>query len=222
MGPKKIFKWSSHTPVIRSALDLVKPDLVVELGIGNFSTPHFLSSAAQKILHIENDQQWLEHVHTTFTNTDHSEFRLHWLGDHVNKSTGWNRLPADQQAQCIVYYQDLAQEIQALDLRPRLLFVDHFTCLRALAINYLGPEFDCVIYHDAETPDTYGYETIRADFADQFDHYILHTQSSWTGLLIKRDIMAADDLICNILDHAETFGQSFGIARDNFCVDRVW
>lgn len=222
MGPKKIFKWSSHTPVIQSALDLVQPRFVLELGIGNFSTPHFLASAAERILHIENDQQWLEHVQHTFTDTDHSEFRLHWLGDHVNKSTGWNRLVIDQQTECLTYYQDLAQEIHGLNLKSRLLFVDHFTCLRALAINCLGDEFDCIIYHDAETPEVYGYETIRADFADQFDHYMLHTRSSWTGCLIRKNSVTTDDLTTNMLDHAETFGQRFDVPRENFCVDRVW
>lgn len=216
MSPKKQFKWSSHNPAILTALDLLKPDFILELGVGNFSTPLLLESQAQLLWHIENDLPWLDHVQKTFATDGRSEFRHHAMGDRVNKSTAWSSLPSQSQAAQHEYYQNLADEISRLDLEPRLLFVDHFTCVRTLSINHLCPQFDWVIYHDAETPEVYGYQNIRQDFRDQFDQYTLRTASSWTGMLIRRGLMATNDLNDCIMSNCRTFGQRFGRSIDEF------
>ena len=221
MSPKKQFKWSSHNPAIVTALDLLMPDFILELGVGNYSTPLLLRSQAQLLWHIENDLPWLDHVQQTFDTDNRSHFRHHAIGDHVNKSTSWASLSSQSQADQHEYYENLADEIGRLDRGPRLLFVDHFTCVRTLSINHLAPQFDWVIYHDAETPEVYGYQNIRQDLRDQFDQYLLRTASSWTGMLIRRGMTAAEQLDDRIMANCHTFGKKFGRSIDEFQLVRA-
>lgn len=221
MSPKKQFKWSSHNPVIMTALDLLRPSLVVELGVGNFSTPLFLASSATKIWHIENDRPWLDHVLEHFKVDDRSDFRYHEISDRVNKSTAWSTLPTDLQAAQHTYYTGLAHEISQIDITPRLLFVDHFTCVRTLSINLLANQFDWVIYHDAETPEVYGYQEIDRDLGHDFDQYELRTSSSWTGMLIRRDRIDSSQLHARMMANCETFGRSYGRSIAEFCLEKI-
>lgn len=220
MSPKKQFKWSSHQPVIQTLLALLEPQFILELGVGNFSTPLLLASDAKKILHIENDQPWLDHVTQQFSNDTRSEFRFHDLGPGVKKSTAWSILPPHWQAQQTQYYQTLALDL-AQYTGPRLLFVDHFTCLRVLSINCLADYFDAVIYHDAETPDTYGYQHMRADLAGQFDHWQMRPNSSWTGFLVRRGQLDHARLATHLHAEFALFAQSYGRTVDEFRLDTV-
>lgn len=218
MSPKKQFKWSSHNPVIMTALDLLQPDFVLELGVGNFSTPLLLGSQAKMIWHVENDRPWLDHVQQTFNIDSRSHFRYHDISDRVNKSTAWSSLPPDLQATQHAYYENLAAEVSRVDMHVRLLFVDHFTCVRTLAINHLAPQFDWVIYHDAETPEVYEYHKIDSTLFDSFDHYVLQTASSWTGMLIRRGLTQAEKLQSTMLHNCKTFGGKFGRSLDEFAL----
>lgn len=221
MSPKKQFKWSSHNPVIMTALELLSPEFVLELGVGNFSTPLFLASSATKIWHIENDRPWLDHVLAHFKIDHRSEFRYHEISDRVNKSTAWSSLPTDLQAAQHTYYTGLAHEISQEAITPRLLFVDHFTCVRTLSINLLAEQFDWVIYHDAETPEVYGYQDIDRALSNDFDQYVLHTSSSWTGMLIRRDKIVGEDIHTAMMANCETFGRSYGRSIAEFSLEKI-
>lgn len=221
MSPKKQFKWSSHNPVIMTALDLLQPAFVLELGVGNFSTPLLLQSPAKMIWHIENDRPWLDHVQQTFSTDGRSHFRYHEISDRVNKSTAWSSLPKDLQATQHAFYENLADEISRVDMDPRLLFVDHFTCVRTVSINHLAPKFDWIIYHDAETPEVYDYHKIESRLLDSFDHYVLQTASSWTGMLIRRGMAQTGNLQSTMLHHCKTFGDKFGRSLDEFKLVRI-
>ena len=216
MSPKKIFKWSSHQPVIKTLLALLEPQLIVELGVGNFSTPLMLASGAARVLHIENDQPWLDHVRQQFASDDRSEFIYHDLGPGINKATPWASLSEDWQQQQRGFYGDLAHSIQRMDLAPGLLFVDHYTCIRLLSINCLANLFDAVIYHDAEHPGVYGYDSIDPDLAPSFDHYQLETVSSWTGFMIRKGRCSVEDLESLMMSECASFGQPFGRSVDSF------
>ena len=216
MSPKKQFKWSSHNPVIKSVLTVIEPKFIMELGVGNFSTPLLLDSSAEKILHIENDQPWLDHVQTQFNIDSRSEFRYHALGANVGKAIAWSRIPEDSQDTYREYYQDLSDEISKIDLAPKMLFVDHFTCVRTLAVNCLADEFDVIIYHDAETPEIYEYQNIRSDLSDIFDRYMLQTISSWTGCVVRKGTVDAEVLKQAVLSECQTFGQKFNRSIEEF------
>lgn len=221
MSPKKQFKWSSHRPVIQTLLKLLQPQFIMELGVGNFSTPVLLASDARQIMHIENDQPWLDHVTQQFSNDTRSQFLFHDLGPGVKKSTAWSVLPEQWQRQQTQYYQRLATDHVPQHLSPRLLFVDHYTCLRVLSINVLADHFDAVIYHDAETPDTYGYQHIRADLADQFDHWQLRPNSSWTGFMVRRGSIDATALEPHLRGQFQVFAADYGRTVDEFQMTRI-
>lgn len=216
MSPKKKFKWSSHNPAILTALELVLPNIIVELGVGNFSTPLFLQSSAKKIIHIENDSQWLGAMQDQYTVADRNEFRLHYIADNVGKSTPLSSLPQHTVDQCKQYYQELQQEVSNFDLGSKLLFVDHYSCLRGMSINSLAHSFDAIVYHDAETPEVYDYQTIDADLSDVFDRWILKTSSSWTGFMIRKNLVSVEVLEETMRKHCETFGHDYGKSLDEF------
>ena len=221
MSPKKRFKWSSHNPVITAGLKLLKPEFALELGIGNYSTPLFLESGIEKIVHIENDKSWLDHIQLTYQTDARSEFHHHDLGPGINKATQWNALPQDCQMACIRYYSDLSAVLSSNTFRSRLLFVDHYTCLRALAINMLSAHFDFVIYHDAENPEIYGYDSLRSDLLDQFDHFLLKTSSSWTGFFIRKNSLDLQEAKLVLTDETEAFLQKFGKVPDEFVLEQL-
>lgn len=220
MGAKKQFKWSSHNPVVMGCLDRLQPKLVVELGVGNYSSPLFFRSNAQKIIHVENDREWLEHVRRTHAPSPVSEFRHHDLGPNVANSTHVRRIPDEMKEQARAYYDDLANTVNVIALSPRLLFVDHFACMRTIAINRLARHFDIVIYHDAEAPTEYEYDQID-DMSDIFDRHMLHTPSSWTGFFSRKDRVDPALLQQAVMDQAEKFGQIFNLSRKDFSVESL-
>lgn len=216
MSPKKRFKWSSHTPAIRTALQLVPPQLVVELGVGNYSTPLFLQSSAQRIVHIENNKQWLDDIQAQYHQPGRNEFRWHSLPDKVKNSTLAPSLPTQLIEQCQQYYQNLKQEVADHKTGPKLLFVDHYASLRTLAINVLTHQFDIVIYHDAEVPEVYEYQHIDTALSETFQHWTLKTASSWTGFMIRKNLIDAEILHQTMMDQCELFGRDFNRPRQEF------
>lgn len=221
MSPKKIFKWSSHNPVIMAVQDLLQPRFIIELGVGNFSTPLLINRSAKKILHVENDKEWLDQIAINHGNDPASEFIHHGLPSSITKSTLCKDLPGYVIDQCQSYYQSLADRSRSISLGPKLLFVDHFASIRTQAINQLAVGFDFVIYHDAESPEEYDYQSIDSAFDQIFDRYVLRTRSSWTGFFCKHGLLEAHYLIDAILDKADQFGQKFGLCRNDFAVDKI-
>lgn len=212
MSPKKVFKWSSHKPVLLAALDLFKPRLILELGVGNFSTPVLIDSPADRTIHVENDGSWLAMVQEQHGDHTGSEFMHHSLPFYVTKSTRAQDVDPATLQSAQEFYQDLKQQMTTPSC---LIFVDHFTCLRTLAINTLFSAADCLIYHDAETPEVYDYQRIDQSSPD-FDRFVLKTPSSWTGFWVRRSVISSDLMRRAVMDHAENFGRGFGLQRTHF------
>lgn len=204
-----------------AAQDLLEPKFIVELGVGNFSTSLLIKHGADKILHVENDQQWLDQIVSKYGSNSSSEFIYHQLPDSITKSTRRQDLPESVIDQCRIYYQSLANRVRSTPMVPKLLFVDHFAGIRTQAINQLANEFDFVIYHDAESPKEYDYQLIDRSFDHLFDRYLLRTRSSWTGFFSRHGLLETNTLINAVLDQADRFGQSFGLSKNDFIVERL-
>jgi hypothetical protein len=204
MSPKKIFKWSSHQSLINASIKILNPDLIVELGVGNFSTPLMNASNADKIIHIENDEQWLEIVQKENKFNQRNDFRYHFLGDIIKKDTLLKDISDEQKFSIIEYYQALKDEILNLNYKRKLLFVDQFTCARALSINNLYDAFDIILYHDAEYPEIYNY-SFDNNIKKSYTHYEFRPQSSYTGAFFKHNLVSYDNLKDALKDEFEKY-----------------
>lgn len=221
MSPKKVFKWSSHHPVIYSILEILNPEFILELGIGNYSSPLFLKSQAKKIIHIENDIDWINIIKTKYQFDERSEIIYHQLNGEVYNSTLRQSTPEVCLKESEEFYKNLNQRIITSNNIGKLLFVDHFACLRAMSINILGNSFDAIIFHDAETPQIYNYDELLSALKIKFDCYILKTPSSWTGFYIKKNLISNDNLKTIVYKYAEEFGKPFNIPLEAFSLEEL-
>jgi len=188
MKPKKLYRWSSHQPVLKTVLNYFNPELIVELGIGHFSTPILNNSLAQKIIHIENDEAWLVIVRQENIFSEKNDFRYHYLGKNVDKKVRENELSKMHREDLISYYAELKKEIQNLSFTRKFLFVDNHTCARSLAINILYDIFDVIVYHDAEETELYNY-FFQEKISNDYDHYVFQPPSSYTGIFCRKGLI---------------------------------
>lgn len=171
------YAWSTHQPMIRMALKVFKPGFILELGIGKYSTPIFLKESCDKIF-IENDQAWIKEMNIPGV--------IYHKVSTANQDIPISAITEDQRKSIIDFYQKFGNWIWEKD-KPRLMFVDSYSCCRAISINVLYPAFDVIIYHDCqpgarEFNDYYFSEVIK----DQFDIYNLSNPKTWTGLLVRK------------------------------------
>jgi len=215
MKPARIFKWSSHQPLINAGIKILNPELIVELGIGYYSTPLLNSSNAGKIIHIENEKEWLEIVQKEDIFSQKNDFRHHFLGEQINKSTSQSVISEDQKESIVEYYKSLKNEILNLNYTKRMLFVDHFTCARALSINTLYSVFDIIIYHDAEYPEIYNY-VFDSDIKKSHDHYVFCPESSHTGIFLRHNLSSYDTIVTILKEEFEKYALGLNIKNTKF------
>lgn len=55
-------EYSTHLPIIRMCLALLKPKRVLELGAGLYSTKEFLASPVERLTSLETNPDWLERL----------------------------------------------------------------------------------------------------------------------------------------------------------------
>jgi len=53
--------WASHRPLVLAVIDVYRPSFVLELGIGDFSTPLFQNKEFD-YLGVESDPEWIERI----------------------------------------------------------------------------------------------------------------------------------------------------------------
>jgi hypothetical protein len=168
-------EWNSHQPLIKAVMDLYKPQFVLELGIGENSTPIFMSYNVNHLC-VESNKEWIGHIKSKYENLNVIYHNLEdiQIGTHLNEITEEQKLDIS----------DFYDNINLPDLNPRLLFVDQYTACRTISINTLRDKFDLIIYHDCQ-PD--GIEFYNYDLINDtgFVRYFLKTPISWTGLLVK-------------------------------------
>jgi len=189
------YEWSTHQPLLRAALDVLKPKFILELGMGIFSTPIFINSNPEKMICIENDELWLNYImKMDYKFVDDFTTLFHKLDDDIKIDTHPYQLNENQKNKIINYYEDLL--INNIKQTPKLLFVDNFTCCRNFAINSLYKHFEVIIYHDCQAEGILCYEYNFVDnLKNNFVHYLLKTPSSWTGIFMKYDL-ELNNVIC--------------------------
>lgn len=219
-GVKFIFKWGSHQPVVNAMVELISPELIVELGVGRYSTPMFLKFNAKKILHIDNDPGWLDLIKQENADiiTEKSEFRLHDLSTvNIDKlSILITELDQDQKNFIDQYYKELNKEIKKMNYKSSLIFTDGFASCRKASVDILTKDTDTLIFHDAEEPATYGYDNLDKEIYKTHDEYLLKTSTSWTGFFIRKGIIDFENLNLLLDKHIDNFVNDLGIEKKGF------
>lgn len=156
------WQWASHQPLIQGVLDLYKPQFILELGIGENSTPLL---AKHNYLGVENNPEWIKLIQ--------QKYDVEILHHDLDRQT----------APLTDYYNSIPLPLEF----PRLLFVDNYESCRTIAINTLRDQFDLIIFHDCEPEPgarVNHYEMINSE---GFKVYFLKTPANWTGLMIRDD-----------------------------------
>jgi len=158
----KTWEWASHQPLIIGTLNLYKPQYVLELGIGENSTPLF---SGLNYLGIENNKEWIEKMEKITV----MNFVWHDL-DH-------------EQMPLAIYYNTIPIGKE----QPRLLFVDNYETCRMIAINTLRDKFDLILFHDCEPEPGARINHYEMINSEGFNVYFLKTSANWTGIMIKAE-----------------------------------
>lgn len=181
------YEWSTHQPLLSGLLDTFKPNYILELGIGIYSTPIFVKYKPEELLCIDNDEEWLNKMLEEFKGG--CNILLHKLDDNLGFHSFPRDLSVENKNHIVEYYGELSETIKEKSLYPKMLFVDNFTCCRTLAINTLCGVFDVIAYHDCQPAGIiwYGYNFV-VELKNMFNYYILKTPISWTGAFIRQGL----------------------------------
>ncbi len=194
--------WSTHQPLIKLLLKAYNPRFVMELGIGVYSTPLFLQHESERVF-IENDKAWIDKMGID---------AIHHKIEIPNQDIPVHSISVDQKREIFNYYYELKESLW-MKPTPRFLFVDNFSCCRALAINTLAPAFDLIIYHDSEPQSTHRNNYYFGDGLKEFDHYNLQTPSTWASCFVSKKLPEVDlsRLIEPIIKEYEIESETTGI-----------
>lgn len=162
MDIEKSVAWATHQPVIKSVLELYRPESVLELGVGIFSTPLF---RGMNYLGVETSKYWCDFISV--------KYEVPVLYHDLNSGIALER-----------FYASLPYLKQG----NNLLFVDSAEGSRVTAINTLSKRYDIIIYHDCEPH--LGYRVNQYDLIEPkgFVRYVLKTNLNWTGLMVRSEI----------------------------------
>ena len=205
------WKWASHTPLIKGILDLYKPQLILELGCGMYSTPLFQSN---DIVYkgIENDLKWIKSIKNELgVDIDYHDLKG------IDRTELWGGLSRLQKKEIKEYYQNLStSDFVLMDRNPKLLFVDSFACTRKIAISVLKPQFDIIIYHDSQPNKKSGIINHLYNQEEEagFVKYHLKTVRNWTSVMLKTDKgieMLKNNVAPYIVDFYKQWGQNVGM-----------
>jgi|TARA_R110000744_G_scaffold379925_2_gene499198 hypothetical protein len=218
LGAKFHYKWSTHQPVTNAMLEVLKPELVVEIGTGRYSSPGLITSNALKTIHIDNEPGWIDLVKKENAEiiTDKNEFRIH---DIIPLGIASLKvLPSElnpmQKESIDNYHTELAAEIKAMNYKSTMIFTDGFASCRKSSVDLLTSGVDSMIFHDAEKPAAYGYDNLNKDLYNTHDEYLLRTAMSYTGFFVRKGIITFEDLKVIMDKHVNVYVESLGISKD--------
>ena len=182
------YAWSTHVPLIKLLLSMFKPQFVLELGMGYYSTPLFLKHKSERMF-IENSQEWINEM-----GLNNENVLLHKTTV-ANQDIPISGITIKEKDEIRKYYYELRENI-IQKREPRLLFVDNYSCCRALAINILYRAFDLIIYHDCEPQsiarNNYIFED---DLIENYAHYKLVTPRTWAGCFISNKFEYTEEIL---------------------------
>ena len=220
-GKQFHYKWSTHQPVISTMMEILKPELIIELGTGRYSSPGLISStSALKTIHIDNDAEWIRLIQEENSHliTEKNEFRVHdvlSLGI-TSLKTLPSMLTLEQKTFIDQYHNNLAEEIKKMNFKSSMIFTDGFAACRKSSVDLLTGVSDSLIFHDAEKPQAYGYDNLNKDLYNTHDEYLLKTATSYTGFFVRKGIISFEDLNTIMNKHINVYIKNLDISKDKF------
>lgn len=167
------YPTATHRPMIKAIFALYDPQAVLEIGIGEFSTPLFQHL---EYMGVEGDPDWVNTIMAKIK----TAFIIHHPMGAFHKGYALRDLRSTQIADIISFYKELPK----LRKSPKLLFVDGYACTRIPALHTLGDQFDFIIYHDCQPKSVHHYNYDSLNLSG-FVNYYLTSPTSWTGLLVR-------------------------------------
>ncbi len=212
----KDYSWSTHQPLLQTILEIFKPELIMELGVGKYSTPVFTKYNFKELICVECDNNWLQSVKDTIVLKENINFIYHDLGKDITLGTFPHQLTEKQRFDITQYYQELSKEIFKKSTQPKFLFVDNHTCCRTIAINTLYKNFDIIAYHDCEPAGIKWYEYyFEKDLEKDYDHYVLKSPISWTGCFINKGLNATESKLKHVsISNINEYCKKVGLTND--------
>lgn len=171
------YEWMTHAPLIRAVMDVYSPAFVLELGVGDYSTPIFVEYGV-KYLGVDTELEWVNDIIKKY---DVNVF-YHEIGE-IGRRLNYKKITEEQRADIREYYEGLMFP----ELKPNLLFVDQDATCRLISIQVLSPKFDIILYHDH---DEMGFEDNSYDLINDygFNRYALTTERTGAGVMIRQGI----------------------------------
>lgn len=168
------YEWATHQPLLKAVLKLYKPEFALELGAGFHSTLA-LKEAGINYLSIDDDKEWAGYM------VDAYKTNVVWHDTGMkNSNMPFTDLKIGEIEKLADYYKAIPIEV-----KKNILFVDHFTCGRIIAINTLKSKFDAIIFHDCQPEGQKAFSYDLIDYKGWNDYY-LKSISSWTCFMVKQ------------------------------------
>lgn len=191
MKVEKDYSWSTHQPILNMIMTIFKPELVVELGSGEYSTPLLMSYNPKEYICIENGKEWYDHMLNKFDFLNEHNYIYHSVGP---SDKLYKQLSREEKDSIIEYYTLLSDRIDSYSLNPKFIFVDQYTCCRTLSINLLYKNFDIIAYHDCEPAGVLWYEyKFDNNLINNYDTFCLKTPKSWAGCFVHKKYSVSEN-----------------------------
>lgn len=209
------WRWSTHQPLHKLLLEEFRPQFIMELGAGMYSTPLFIDHNPQKFICIENDKKWLDMIVNKLNPRKEYDMIFDDLGPDIDLGTFRKNISKDKLNEIIDYYVKVCEDVITYSIYPKLLFVDNFTCCRSAAVNNLSKGFDIITYHDCQPAGISWYEYYFESYLkNEFSHYYMKTPNSWTGAFVSLGLdYNESELISRSVDFADKYRVENGLPK---------
>lgn len=197
--------WGSHQPVLRAVLEVLEPEEAIELGCGNYSTPH-LQACVGDLLTVEHDPNWATKILQKHPARDGHKWIVHPF--RCENATAIADLPEGEWEAINDFYKSLAATMTHCDF----LFVDTFRAARVPAVLKMAKLADVVLLHDLEgnSPQYYEYDRLGHFLEHSNPYHYMHRPEGmvngihkvpWTALYSRRSLPLEE---MNMVIHRES------------------
>lgn len=171
------YESSTHQPLLKAVIKAYKPDFILELGVGDFSTP--ILSGVKNYLGIENNKDWIDRIKKDY------DINIYYHKVDFGIATRLEEIGDKTKNSLVEFYN----KIIVPKYGTKLLFVDNWTACRTIAINTLCDKFDLIIFHDCQPEGILMYSYNEIESPD-FEMMFLKSPTSWTALMyrIKKEL----------------------------------
>lgn len=174
----RAIRWGSHISVHRAILGSFPVTGILELGAGLYSTPEFFKTD-KKVVSIESDCKWIDRIKPSLSETEQHRLIHHSIDPKITIGTSYKTIPDEIFQSSLEFYRS------HMSSNLNMMFIDHYDGLRLSSLQSLYGEFGVVTYHDAHTPENFGYQLFKNDRG--YIRYLDKSFIAYTGILINPD-----------------------------------